>query len=292
MQDVPETVGLGQAARPGTLYIVATPIGNLRDITLRALDILKSVDILAAEDTRNTSGLLSAYGIRAKLFAYHEHNERSAARTLLSELQAGKSVAVVSDAGTPGISDPGAVLVGLARSQGIPVVPIPGASAAAAVISVAGELDGQWLFYGFLPHKAHARRKALQILKEIPYPVLFYESPHRIVECLDDLQAVLGDERRLLIAREVTKLFESVHILTLGKAGAWLAEDTNRQRGEFVLLIGGAESQVKDDLEDARALLVCLLEELPVSQAVRLAVRISGQRKNALYDLAMGLKSE
>lgn len=281
-----------QTARPGTLYIVATPIGNLRDITLRALDILKSADIVAAEDTRVTSGLLSAYGIQATLYAYHEHNERSAAETLIRELQAGKSVALVSDAGTPGISDPGAHIAGAARAAGIAVVPVPGANAAAAVMSVAGNLAGRWLFYGFLAHKAGTRRRELEDLRELAFPILFYESPHRIVECIADLHAVFGADRRLLIARELTKLFESLHECALGEASAWLAADANRQRGEFVLLVSGAEARPEAGMAQAEALLAGLLDELPASQAVRLAARISGQRKNALYDLAQKLKPE
>jgi 16S rRNA (cytidine1402-2'-O)-methyltransferase len=281
-----------QTARPSTLYIVATPIGNLRDITLRALDILKSADLVAAEDTRVTSGLLSAYGIQAKLYAYHEHNERSAAEALIREMQAGKSVALVSDAGTPGISDPGAHIAAAARAAGLSVVPIPGASAAAAVMSVAGNLTGRWLFHGFLPHKAGARRRELETLADLAVPILFYESPHRIVECIADLEAVLGPARRLLIAREVTKLFENIHDCALGEAGAWLAADANRQRGEFVLLVSGAEASPDPGMAQAEALLAALLDELPASQAVRLAARISGQRKNALYDLAQKLKPE
>jgi 16S rRNA (cytidine1402-2'-O)-methyltransferase len=283
---------IAQSARSGTLYCVATPIGNLRDITLRALDILKSADIVAAEDTRVTSGLLSAYGIQAKLYAYHEHNERAAAAALIRELQAGLSVALVSDAGTPGISDPGAHLTAQARLAGVPVVPVPGASAAAAVMSVAGNIDGRWLFYGFLPQKAAARRAQIERLRSLPYAILFYESPHRIMECVADLAAGLGPERRLLLAREVTKLFETLHECSLGVASDWLATDANRQRGEFVLLVSGAEPATETDMTQARALLATLMEELPASQATRLAARITGLRKNALYDLAQELKPE
>jgi 16S rRNA (cytidine1402-2'-O)-methyltransferase len=281
-----------QSARPGTLYIVATPIGNLRDITLRALDILKSVDVVAAEDTRVTSGLLSAHGLQASLFAYHEHNERAAAPRLVEKLQAGASVALVSDAGTPGISDPGARLVEVARLAGIPVVPVPGASAAATLMSVAGDACGHWLFYGFLAPKASARRRELETLRDLPHALLFYESPHRILECVADLTAVFGAERHLVIGRELTKLFESVHACPLGEASAWLEADKNRQRGEFVLLVSGAAPAFDADAESARALLGILLEDLPASQAARLAARITGQRKNALYDLALTLKPE
>jgi 16S rRNA (cytidine1402-2'-O)-methyltransferase len=286
MLDTPQT------ARPGTLYIVATPIGNLRDITLRALDILKSVDLVAAEDTRVTSGLLAAHGIQAKLFAYHEHNERGAAEALLRELRAAKSVALVSDAGTPGISDPGAYIVAAARAAQVAVVPIPGANAAAAVLSVAGDTHGRWLFHGFLAHKAGERRRQLQALRELTMPVLFYESPHRVVECVADLADILGPERRVLIAREVTKLFENFHECALGEAGAWLAGDANRRRGEFVLLVSGAPPAPEEDLAAARQVLETLLEELPASQAARLAARLTGARKNALYDLALKIGAE
>lgn len=274
------------------MYIVATPIGNLRDITLRALDILKSVDLVAAEDTRVTSGLLNAYGIQTKLHAYHEHNERAAAEALVRALQAGKSVALVSDAGTPGISDPGAHIAAQARQVGIPVVPIPGASAAAAVMSVAGNVVGRWLFHGFLPHKAGERRRELQGLRDLGVPILFYESPHRIAECVADLTEVLGPERRILIAREVTKLHESFHECALGEAAAWLAGDDNRRRGEFVLLVSGAPPLPEDDLAAARPVLETLLAELPASQSARLAARLTGSRKNALYDLALKIDAE
>jgi 16S rRNA (cytidine1402-2'-O)-methyltransferase len=281
-----------QPARPGTLYIVATPIGNLRDITLRALDILGSVDLVAAEDTRVTSGLLAAHGIQAKLYAYHEHNERTATPDLVAKLRAGTRIALVSDAGTPGISDPGARLVDAARQAGLPVVPLPGASAVATLMSVAGDIGDHWLFHGFLAHKAAARRREIEALRALPYPIVFYESPHRIVECIDDLLAVLGPERRLVLARELTKLFETVHACALGDAPAWLAEDPNRQRGEFVLLVSGATPDVDSADTQARALLAILLDELSPSQAARLAARITGQRKNALYDLAQTMKPE
>lgn len=176
---------------------------------------------------------------------------------------------------------------------GIKVVPIPGAGTAAGVMSVAGNTEGRWLFHGFLPHKAGARQRGkLKTLRALPMPILFYESPHRIVECIADLETVLGPERRLLIAREVTKLFETIHECALGEASAWLAADANRQRGEFVLLVSGAVASPDAGMEQAQALLEVLLNELPASQAVRLAARISGQRKNALYDLAQRLKPE
>lgn len=277
------------SARPGTLYVVATPIGNLRDISLRALDILKSADLVAAEDTRTTAVLLSAHGIEARLFAYHEHNEKSAAPALVERLLGGASVALVSDAGTPGISDPGCVLVAAARAAGIPVQPIPGASAALAVLSASGMDIPHWLFHGFLPAKAGARRKTLEDLKALPQALVFYEAPHRIQECVADLAEVLGPGRQACIGRELTKRFETLHRCTLGEAGPWLAADENRRRGEFVLLVAGAEPVPGDELAAARPVLTALLEELPASQAARLAARITGARKNRLYEEALRL---
>lgn len=279
-------------AQPGTLYVVATPIGNLRDITLRALDILKTADLVAAEDTRVTGGLLSAYGIAAKLFACHEHNERTAAAALVDKLRAGSSVALVSDAGTPGISDPGAVVVQAARAAGIPVEPIPGASAVAVALSAAGLEDGHWLFHGFLPHKSGDRRRELEALAALPQALVFYESPHRILDTVADLAAVLGGERRLFIARELTKRFESFHACALAEAVDWLAGDDNRQRGEFVLVVSGRPADADLGMQEAQRVLALLLEDLPASQAARLAARITGAKKNALYDLAQKLKSE
>jgi len=279
-------------AQPGTLYIVATPIGNLRDITLRALDILKTADLVAAEDTRVTGGLLSAYGIAAKLFACHEHNERTAAAALVDKLRGGSSVALVSDAGTPGISDPGAVVVQAARAAGIPVEPIPGASAVAVALSAAGLEDGHWLFHGFLPHKSGDRRRELEALAALPQALVFYESPHRILDTVADLAAVLGGDRRLFIARELTKRFESFHACALAEAVEWLSADDNRQRGEFVLVVSGRPPETDLGMQEAQRVLALLLEDLPASQAARLAARITGAKKNALYDLAQKLKSE
>ncbi len=279
-------------ARPGTLYIVATPIGNLRDITLRALDILKTVDLVAAEDTRTTSGLLSAYGIAAKLVARHEHNERSAAAALVERLREGKSVALVSDAGTPGISDPGAAAVRAARAAGFPVVPLPGPSAVAVALSAAGLEQGDWVFHGFLPPKPGDRRRALEALAGLSQSLVFYETPHRILETVADLAAVLGGERRLFIGRELTKRCESFHEGILSEAVEWLEGDENRQRGEFVLITSGRPDLADNGLEEARRVLAVLLEDLPASQAARLAARLTGLKKNALYDLAQTMKKD
>jgi 16S rRNA (cytidine1402-2'-O)-methyltransferase len=272
------------------LYVVATPIGNLRDITLRALDVLAAADVVAAEDTRNTAHLLAHHGISAnKLIAVHQHNERGAAEKIIALLQAGQSVAFVSDAGTPAVSDPGALLVQAVRAAGLRVIPIPGASAAIAALSAAGLSEPHFLFYGFLPNKSAARRTALQSLISHPYTLVFYEAPHRIVECVADLCAVLGGERQIMLAREITKLFETIHACALHDAEAWLQSDSNQQRGEFVVLVSGAVPQAGLSVETLNTLSL-LLEELPLKQAVQLAAKISGASRNELYQSALALK--
>lgn len=277
----------------GTLYVVATPIGNLQDITLRALDVLKSADLIAAEDTRHSAHLLAHFGIKAKLLALHEHNERTAGEQVLAELRTGKSVALVSDAGTPGISDPGAVLADMAHRAGVRVVPVPGPCAAVAALSAAGLTQPQFLFCGFLPASGAQRRRALEELRPQPATLVFYEAPHRVLDSIADMAQVLGGDRTLLIARELTKTFETLHRCTLGEASDWLAADANRQRGEFVLLVAGAAPLDGQALgEDVQRVLQLLLAELPLKQAVKLATEITGAKKNALYQLALQLKSE
>lgn len=274
------------------LYVVATPIGNLRDITLRALAILAEADIVAAEDTRNTAHLLSHHAIRAKqLIAVHQHNERGAADKIIAQLQAGLSVAFVSDAGTPAVSDPGALLVQAVLAAGLRVIPIPGASAVVAALSAAGLNDAHFLFYGFLPNKSVARRSVLQSLQEHPYTLVFYEAPHRIVESVADLCAVFGGERQIVLAREITKLFETIHSCKLSAAEAWLLSDSNQQRGEFVVLISGAVAQTGLALETQR-ILKLLLADLPLKQAVQLTTQITGASRNEIYPLALQLKQD
>ena len=234
----------------GLLYVVATPIGNLADITLRALEVLKSVDAIAAEDTRHTSGLLSHFGISKKLIAVHEHNEHQSADKLLQQLRAGESIALVTDAGTPGISDPGAVVVDVVRKAGIKVVPIPGVSAVITALSASGITQNGFLFHGFLPASGAARRKALELLKTHTVTLVFYEAPHRIVESIADMATVLGAERRITFARELTKTFETVHSCILDEAVAWLQADTNQQRGEFVLLVEAALVKESDEIPE------------------------------------------
>ena len=275
----------------GTLYVVATPIGNLRDISLRALDVLKQVAVIAAEDTRVTAKLLSHYGIAAKLTALHEHNENRAVPPLLALLAQGKAVALVSDAGTPGVSDPGARLTSAARGAGYTVTPVPGASAAVAALSVAGMTASQFLFYGFLPPRAAERRSALARLAAFPFALVFFEAPHRIVGSLADMRATLGGARRIVIARELTKMFETVHACLLDEAADWLNAEANRRKGEFVLIVEGAAAEAACD-EDAQQTLEVLLSELPLKQAVALATRITRAKRNELYDLALKIRGE
>lgn len=273
--------------------MVATPIGNLRDITLRALDILKTVDVIAAEDTRNSAHLLQHYGIMTPLTALHEHNERNASEKLLALLAEGKSIALISDAGTPAISDPGSYLVKAALLKGIRVCPIPGPSAATAAVSASGSENGHYLFYGFLPAKASGRQKELQALRHLPYTLIFYEAPHRILECIDDLAAAFGPDRTVTFARELTKLFETIHSSSLGEARAWLEGDAYRQKGEFVLVVEGyAGSDEAAVEEEMLRVLIVLLEELPLKQAVKLAAEITGKKKNLLYERALEIKGE
>lgn len=273
-----------------TLYVVATPIGNLRDLTLRALDVLRDADVVAAEDTRVTQHLLDHYGISKPLIAAHEHNERVAAERISSVLREGRSVALVSDAGTPGISDPGAHIVAAVRAAGMRIVPVPGANAAAAALSVCGCDARQFLFYGFLPAQAGPRRRVLETLKALPFALVFHEAPHRIAHALADMLCVFGGARRIVIARELTKLFETVHQTTLDAAAAWLDADANRRRGEFVLIVEGADEAkdiVDDEVERALAL---LLDELPMSRAVKLAAALTGARRNHVYQLALAMQ--
>src|SRR5512134_2471988 len=263
--------------RSATLYVVATPIGNLADLGLRA------------EETRVTRRLLAHYGISKRLIPVHEHNEQRAVDGILALLRDGRSVALACDAGTPAISDPGAALVAAARAAGFQVTPVPGPNAAIAALSVAGFGTPHHLFYGFLPARAAVRRRALAGLAHLPYLLVFYEAPHRIEESVSDLRAVLGEKRRIVIARELTKLFESVHACTLAEAVDWLAADPLRRKGEFVLIVEGAAETTSAEDAGQRAL-EALLGELPLRRAVDLAARITGGRKNELYKLALELK--
>jgi 16S rRNA (cytidine1402-2'-O)-methyltransferase len=273
------------------LYVVATPIGNLSDITLRALSVLKQADAIGAEDTRNSATLLSHHGIATRMFAAHEHNEQQAAQKVIGLLAEGKRVALISDAGTPAVSDPGARLVRAVREAGYAVIPVPGANAAVTALSAAG-LEGPFHFAGFLPAKAVARRAALRELGLLPATVVLYEAPHRILELAADIAGGFDAARRVVLARELTKRFETIHATTAGEIVAWLEGDANRQRGEFVVLIEAAPPpEASDALSDeALRVLGLLLEELPVKGAARLAAAITGAPRNALYARALELK--
>jgi len=285
-------VHAGCGVNRGTLYVVATPIGNLSDITLRALEVLKAVDVIAAEDTRLTIRLLDRHGISAKMLAVHEHNERRAAERVIGMLAEGKAVALVSDAGTPGISDPGAQVVAAVRDAGYAVVPVPGANAAAALLSVSGFDASQFLFCGFLPSRATERRRVLAGLAAQTAMLVFYEAPHRVIDSVTDICAALGGERDIVIARELTKIHETVHRCQLDAAVAWLQADDNRQRGEFVLAVQGAPERQQGEDADAETVLKVLLAELPLKQAVALAVKLTGGNRNVLYQRALSLKDE
>jgi 16S rRNA (cytidine1402-2'-O)-methyltransferase len=276
---------------PG-LYVVATPIGNLGDVTLRTLEMLKQADCIAAEDTRVSRQLLDHFGLRKDMISVREHNEQQGATVVVERILDGQVVAYVTDAGTPAISDPGARLVAAVRQASLPVIPLPGPNAAVAALSACGQMLDHWLFYGFLPAREEARRKALQALQELPFGLVFYESPHRITATVAEMNNVFGPYRTLTIARELSKRYEQIHTLPLGEAESWLAEDANRQRGEFVLIVSGAPQEVEEDGVEQRRVLALLLEEMPVSRAVALASRITGAKRNAMYELALHLKRE
>lgn len=275
-----------------TLYVVATPIGNVADITLRALHALSLMDAIACEDTRNTAHLMARYGVSKPLIAAHEHNEREVAEKLIARLQAGERIALVSDAGTPAVSDPGARIVDAVRNAGLRVLPLPGASAAVTALSASGLLNDRFYFYGFLPAKAKQRETALQRLRGVAATIVFYEAPHRISEAVDALAAVFEPTRQIVFARELTKLFEEIHRCSLSEAAAWLAADAHRQKGEYVILLEGAPAAVDADLVEAERVLAILLAECSVKLAAALAAQITGQKKNALYDIALRMQAQ
>ncbi len=275
----------------GALYVVATPIGNTADITLRALNILALVDAVACEDTRNTGHLLARYGLQKTLIAAHQHNEREVAARLIERLQAGQRIALVSDAGTPAISDPGARIVDAVRSAGLRVIPIPGASAAITALSASGLLDAHFHFAGFLPAKAAQRNAVLQPLRTLAATLVLYEAPHRISETVAALQDNFEPTRQVVFGRELTKRFEEIHRCTIGEAGAWLAADPHREKGEFVLLVAGATEAPDADRNEADRVLAILMAECPLKQAASLTAQITGQKKNALYERALVLRN-
>ena len=289
----PLALARNQQYPAATLYVVATPIGNAADITLRALHVLGLVDRVAAEDTRNTSQLLDRYGIAKPLVAAHEHNEHQVAARIVEYLRGGERVAYVSDAGTPGISDPGAKIVDAVRAAGFAVMPLPGANALATALSAAGDWAPTFTFIGFLASRPKQRAAQLQELATHPHALVFYEAPHRIAEAMAALAEVLGGERQLLIARELTKLHETLHRCTLAEGPAWLAAGPHHQRGEFVLVVEGARAESGEaDAEAHDTLLNVLLEEVPVSSAVKIAAALTGAPRNALYARALALKQQ
>jgi len=280
-------------SKAGTLYVVATPIGNLEDMTPRAIRILSEVDLIAAEDTRHSGKLLKHFGIEAKTEALHEHNERSQVPRLIEILQAGKSIAFITDAGTPLVSDPGFHLVRSARQAGLTVIPVPGACAAIAALSAAGLPSDRFVFEGFPPAKSAARRAVFEKLREEARTLIFYESPHRILESLKEMTEIFGPEREAVLARELTKQFETVRSGTLTELSEWVNRDPHQQLGEFVILIHGVPREEREAVdEEAERVLRILLGELPVSQAAALAAKITGLKKNRLYEYALNLKRD
>jgi len=274
----------------GTLFIVATPIGNLDDITFRAVEILKSVDIVLAEDTRHSKKLLLHLDISKPMYAFHEHNEREKAQVILDELHSGKSIALISDAGTPLISDPGYFLVSQVKKEGLRVIPIPGVSALITALSVSGLASDSFTFLGFLPSKQAARIKLLKTLLNETLTIIFYESPKRILATLSDMHAIFGSSREVCLAKELTKVFETVQTDSIPNLITYLTADENNQKGEFVILISAND---KIDLAEAEtqldSLLPILCAEMAASKAAKLAAKITGIDKKKCYKRAINL---
>lgn len=276
----------------GALYVVATPIGNLDDMSPRAVAVLRGVTVIAAEDTRHSAGLLRHFDIATPLVALHEHNERQQSEKLIDRMRAGGAIALISDAGTPLLSDPGYHLVRAAHQAALRVVPVPGPSAAIAALSVSGLPTDRFSFEGFLSAKAAARRARLVELQADPRTLIFYEAPHRIAAALDDMVTVFGAEREAVLARELTKLYETVRAAPLGELAEWVRGDADQQRGELVVLVRGAEARASEALsDDTQRIVRVLLAELPLKQAVALTAEITGEKRNALYEWAVDLKN-
>jgi len=273
----------------GTLYVIATPIGNRADMGERAISVLKQVDLIAAEDTRHSKILLQHYSISTPMQAYHDHNEEQATPKLVQRLLDGENIALISDAGTPLLSDPGYRLVKAAHESAIKVSPIPGACAAIAALSVSGLATDRFLFAGFPPHKQGARQNFYREFEHQAASLVFYESSHRILASANDLLVVFGENRRVVMAREITKLFETIHSTTLGELPEWLQSDSNQQKGEFVLVLEGVEAELSPHSAELVQVLKILLDELPVKQASQLAAKITGNKKNQVYKLALEL---
>ena len=294
--DIARLPVMGEAAQQSyptaTLYVVATPIGNVTDITLRALHLLALSDVVACEDTRKTGALLQRFGLSQPTIAAHQHNEREVADKIVERLRAGQRVALVSDAGTPGVSDPGARIVDAVRNAGLNVVPLPGPSAAIAALSASGLVNDRFHFVGFLPAKAKGREAALAPLARETSTLVFYEAPHRIVDCVEALAAAFEPTRQVVFARELSKMFEEVHRCELKDARAWVTADQHRERGEFVVLVAGAVEATDAEDAEAERVLQILLSECSVKQAANLAAQITGRKKNALYERALQIKGE
>ena len=273
----------------GILYIVATPIGNLQDITQRALDTFAKVDLIAAEDTRHSGLLLSHYGIKKPFFALHDHNEQEKAHILVEKLKQGSNIALISDAGTPLISDPGFHLVRQCREAGIRVVPVPGACAAITALCASGIASDRFCFEGFLPAKSKARKDKLENIVEEDRTLIFYESTHRILDTLEDMQSVLGEERYIVLAREITKTWETITGNTIKNLREWLLEDPNRTKGEMVLIVEGKPKSDNNDEISPQAVkaLELIAEELPLKKAAAIVAELYGYKKNALYQFGL-----
>jgi len=273
----------------GILYIVATPIGNLQDITQRALDTFTQVDLIAAEDTRHSGLLLSHYGIKKPFFALHDHNEQEKAHILVEKLKQGSHIALISDAGTPLISDPGFHLVRQCREAGIRVVPLPGACAAITALCASGIASDRFCFEGFLPAKNKARKDKLENIAEEDRTLIFYESTHRILDTLEDMQSVLGEERYIVLAREITKTWETITGNTIKNLREWLLEDPNRTKGEMVLIVEGKPKSDNNDEISPQAVkaLELIAEELPLKKAAAIVAELYGYKKNALYQFGL-----
>lgn len=273
----------------GILYIVATPIGNLQDITQRALETFAQVDLIVAEDTRHSGLLLSHYGIKKPFFALHDHNEQEKAHILVEKLKQGSNIALISDAGTPLISDPGFHLVRQCREAGIRVVPLPGACAAITALCASGIASDRFCFEGFLPAKSKARKDKLENIAEEDRTLIFYESTHRILDTLEDMQSVLGEERYMVLAREMTKTWETITGNTIKNLREWLLEDPNRTKGEMVLIVEGKPKSDNNDEISPQAVkaLELIAEELPLKKAAAIVAELYGYKKNALYQFGL-----
>ncbi len=280
-------------ANAGQLYIVATPIGNLQDISPRAINVLKTVDLIAAEDTRHSGHLLRQLDINTHCIALHEHNERQFAEKVIQKIKDGQTIALISDAGTPLVSDPGYFLVKLAHEENIIVSPIPGPSALIAALSAAGLATDRFCFEGFVPSKRRARQRFYKHRQKEPRTMVFYETPHRIIDSLQDLSSQLGEQRKVVLARELSKTFETIKSDTANALYEWVVADKNQQKGEIVLVVEGFKAPERDTIsEETERVLRVLLAELSLKQAVKLTVDLSGEKKKIIYNYALSIKDK